>query len=299
MKVYLSEYIAPSALKRLKETCEVVDTFDQIEEIDGIITRRTQITQEIIEKATHLKVICQHGVGLDYIDVKTAQKHDIPVLNVPGQSAESVAELAVCFIMAISRKLKYVDQGMQKGLFEAFGDSRLIGHEIYGQKLGLVGSGNIAKRVAEMMKAAFHCDIYCYNPRRSKEELANLGLKKVETLQALFHDMDIVSIHIPLTPDTENLISEEVFKNANPNLLLVNTARGSIVNEKALYKALTEGQIAAAASDVFDVEVPDKDYPLLHLDNFISTLHVGGSTKEALDRVSNKALDNLFSILLK
>lgn len=297
MKVYLSEHIAPSAYERLRERFEIVDNFDCPEELDAIIVRRAHVTRDIIERAKKLKIISMHGVGLDTIDLDAAAERGVPVLNVPGESAESVAELAVAYIMALSRKLKAIDRGLSEGRFHHFGETALIGTELSGKKLGLVGAGHIASRVAAIMQAAFACQVYCYNPRKSTEQLAALGYQKVETLEELFHEMDIVSIHVPLTESTRNLISTSVFQNANPRLLLVNTSRGGIVDKKALCQALLHGQIKAAASDVFVSEPPEKEEPLLHLDNFIGTLHIGGSTDEALERVSNKAVDHVIEAL--
>ena len=293
MHVYLSEYIAPSARKRLEEACTIVDTFDHPELLDGIIVRRAHVTREIIEQAPRLKIISMHGVGLDTIDVEAAREYGVQVTNVPCASSESVAELAVSYLLACARKLKLADQGLGEGRFHHFGDARLIGHEVAGKKVGLIGSGHIARRVAAIMKLAFGCEIFCYNGHRSREELAALGMKKADTLETLFSTCDMVSIHVPLTEETRNMIDSDVLSHANKHLILVNTSRGGIVDEGALYEALTHHAIAAAGLDVFEEEVPDKENPLLHLDNCLCSLHVGGSTEEALERVSNEAVDHL------
>lgn len=297
MTVYLSEHIAPSAYKRLASHFTIVDNFDHPEDLDAIIVRRAHVTGDVIDRAKKLKIISMHGVGLDTIDVEAAQSHGVPVMNVPGGSAESVAELAVTYLMALSRKLLPIDRGLREGRYHHFGETSLIGTELYGKKLGLVGAGHIAGRVAEIMRGAFLCDVWCWNPHKNAEQLAAMGYKKMDTLEQLFHDMDMVSIHIPLTDSTRDLISYPVFENANPSLLLANTSRGGVVDEGALYDALTTGKIRAAASDVFVSEPPAKDAPLLTLDNFIATLHIGGSTNEALNRVSNAAVDHVMEVL--
>lgn len=297
MTVYLSEHIAPSAYKRLAAHFTIVDNFDHPEDLDAIIVRRIHVTRDVISRAKKLKIISMHGVGLDTIDVEAAKSNGIPVMNVPGGSAESVAELAVTYLMALSRKLLPIDRGLREGRYNHFGETSLIGTELYGKKLGLVGAGHIAGRVAEIMRSAFSCDIWCWNPHKSTGQLAAMGYKKVESLEQLFHDMDMVSIHVPLTDSTWNLISYTVFENANPALLLANTSRGGVVDEGALYNALATGKIRAAASDVFVSEPPAKDSSLLKLDNFIGTLHIGGSTDEALDRVSNAAVDHVMEAL--
>lgn len=296
-KVYLSEYIAKSARARLEKQFDIVDNFDHPEDLDAIIVRRTHVTRDIIRRAKKLKVISMHGVGLDTIDVKAAQDYGVPVVNCPGENAESVAELAVAFMMTAGRKIKYVEKGLEEGRFQHFGGSDTIGEEVMGKKLGLIGCGHIANRIASIMKTAFNQKVYCYNPHRSREELASMGYEKCDTLEQMFQICDYVSVHVPLTSGTKGMIGEKVFEHANPNLILVNTARGGIVDETALYEALRSRKIYGACSDVFEDEMPSPDNPLLSLPNFIGTLHVGGSTQEALERVSNKAVDHVIEAL--
>lgn len=163
-----------------------------------------------------------------------------------------------------------------------------------GRTLGLVGTGNIAHRVADILRAAFDVRVLCWNPRRTAAECAAWGYEQVNTLPELFRRSDFVNVSITLCDATRDLINAPVFAAANPDLLLVNTSRGGIVNEHDLYVALTTGQIRAAASDVFVHEPPACDDPLIHLDNFIATFHIGGSTYESLERVSNRAVDYVF-----
>lgn len=296
-KVYLSEYIAPRARRTLEKRCEVVDSFDHPEELDAIIVRRAHVTKDIIDRSPKLKCISMHGVGTDTIDVAEAKKMGVPVVNVPGASAESVAELAIALMLGVSRKIKYIDRGLQNGAFDRFGRQDMVGHEVYGKTLGLVGSGHIAQRVAGIAKAAFHMDVRCYNPREDAATLQKKGFSKADTLEELFGTCDFVSIHVPLTKETENMIDRKVLYAAKPGLILVNTARGGIVDEEALLDALQDGTLAGAGFDVFKEEIPSKDDPLLHLDNFIATLHIGGSTEEALDRVSEAAVDHVLEAL--
>lgn len=297
MKVYLSEYIAPSARQRLAAHCDIVDNFNHPEDLDAIIVRRVQVTKEIIDKAVKLKCISMHGVGLDTIDVAAARAKGIPVVNVPGASAESVAELAVALMLAVSRKVKYIDEGLQHGAFRHFGQRDTIGHELFGKKVGLIGNGHIACQVAAILKNAFHCKLYCYNPLEDEVSLHAKGLEKVSTLQELFAACPFISIHVPLTKETKNMVNADVLRAARPDTVLVNTARGGIVDEKALCQALQEQRLGGAGFDVFSDEVPSADNPLLHLENFIGTLHVGGSTEEALERVSQAAVDHVLTAL--
>lgn len=297
MKVYLSEYIAPAARQRLASHCDIVDNFDHPEELDAIIVRRVQVSKDIIDKATKLKCISMHGVGLDTIDVAEARAKGIPVVNVPGASAESVAELTVTLLLAVSRKIKYLDSGLQHGIFHQFGQQDTVGHEVFGKTLGLVGSGHIACKVAAIMKAAFQAQILCYNPFETPESLKARGFTPVSSLKDLFAACHFVSIHVPLTAETKGMIDAGVLQASRPGLVLVNTARGGIVDEKALYEALKAHRLGGAGFDVFADEIPSPQHPLLHLDNFIGTLHVGGSTTEALERVSQAAVDHVLTAL--
>lgn len=294
-KVHLSEELAPSAYNRLKEKFEIVTDIEHPEELDAIITRKIKIDRNIIRRAKKCKVICNHGTGTDQIDLAAAKEAGIAVESAPGLNARSVAELALGFIMALSFKMKFNDSGMQEGKFSKFGLPELQGNEVFGKKVGLIGSGNIARQLAAILKQSFNAKIYCWNNHRSKEELSQLGFEKIESLSELFKICDIISIHTPLTEETKNLINKDILETANPDLILVNTARGGIINESDLYEALSTGKIKAAACDVFVQEppAPAAANPLLALPNFLGTLHVGGSTAEALDRVGNKCIDNL------
>ncbi|MEY7999919.1 NAD(P)-dependent oxidoreductase [Clostridium sp. Mt-5] len=297
MKIYLSENIAKSAYNRLAARAEIVTNFDHPEELDAIMVRRVHVTKEIIEKAVELKVISMHGIGRDTIDVEAAKKHGIPVPNVPNQSMESVAELAITQIMILSRNIKKANIGICQNRYNSHAPIELIGNDVYGKTLGMVGIGRISLRIAEIMSKAFHINLTGYDPFVSKEKAFDLGIKKIDTIQELFANADYVNISVPLTDSTKNLISKSAFDAANPNLILVNTSRGGIVDEQALYDALIKGKIKAAASDVFLSEPPKKDNPLVSLESFVATPHIGGNTKECLERVGNAAVDNLFSVI--
>lgn len=295
MKVYLSDPIVKEAYDRLASKVEIVDNFDHPEELDGIMVRTARVTREIIEKAPKLKIIVMHGVGLDSIDVEAAKEHGVPVQNVPGQSAESVAELALCDILAASRFIKKANIGICESRYVHHGKTDFHGHEVYRRTLGLVGAGRIAQKLAGMMKAAFEVKVVAYDPYVSAEKLAAINMEKVDTVEELFRKADFVSIHVPLTDGTRDLVGKNCFDAARPNCILVSTARGGVVNEKDLYDALTDGRIAGAGFDVFASEPPKKDNPLVHLENFIATPHVGGNTDEALVRVGNEAVDKMLA----
>lgn len=296
-KVYLNDHISPNAVERLRKKVELVDNFDRPEELDAIIVRQQYCTRQVIEKAKKCRLIQMHGIGLERIDLAAAEKAGIPVLNTPGGNAQSVAELTLALALALSRKLKFLDKGMEKGQFKTFGLPETVGNEITGKTVGLAGSGNIAKLVAKLFANAFDCKILCYNPSLPEQTAKELGFTKVQTVQELMQKSDIVSLHLPLTAQTKSMFSKAAFENANKNLIFINTARGGIVDEKALYEALAEGKIKAAAMDVFEQQPPRTDNPLLSLDNFIATMHIGGSTEEALERNGDTVVQNVFNAL--
>lgn len=295
--VYLHNHICDSAVARLRRHVNLVDNFDHPEELDAIIVRQQYCPREVISRAKRCRLIQMHGVGLDRIDVEAAKEYGISVKRTKGGNAQSVAELAIGFMLAMARKMKFLDRGLQAGKFQTFGLPETVGLELSGKKLGLVGGGQIAQLVADIARAAFHCKLFVYDPFLSAEACKKLGFQKVETVEALVAAVDFVSIHVPLTESTKHMFNAAVFAKANPDLILVNTSRGGVVDEEALYQALTTGQILAAGMDVFEQQPPRPDHPLLSLDNFIGTLHVGGSTREALERNGNTVVDNVFAAL--
>ncbi|XOQ26631.1 MAG: 4-phosphoerythronate dehydrogenase [Mitsuokella multacida] len=296
-KVYLHDHICASAVERLRRYVDLVDNFDQPEELDAIIVRQQYCTREVICRAKKCKLIQMHGVGLDRIDVEAAKEYGIPVKNTKGGNAQSVAELAVGFMLTMARKMKFLDEGLREGRFQTFGLPETVGTELSGKKIGLVGGGQIAQLVAKIAVAAFYCSILVYDPYLKEEKCQELGFTKVDTVDELAKKADIISIHVPLTDSTKHMFNEEVFAKANPKLILVNTSRGGVVDEEALYQALKSGKIKAAAMDVFEQQPPKKDNPLLKLPNFVGTLHIGGSTEEAMERNGRTVVDNVFAAL--
>lgn len=297
MKVFLNDPITADAYERLSRAVEIVTTFDHPEELDGIMVRTTKVTREVIGKATKLKAIVMHGVGLDSIDVEAAKEYGVPVFNVPGQSAESVAELALCGIMAAARNIKQANTGICESRYEHHGKTDLHGHEVYGRTLGVIGAGRIAQRLAQMMTAAFQVKVLAYDPFMDEKTLSALGMEKKETLEELFSQSDFISVHVPLTAGTKHLVGESAFHAAKPGLILVSTARGGVVDEAELLKALKDGKVSGAFFDVFANEPPKGDNPLVHLENFIATPHIGGNTEECLVRVGNEAVDHMLEAL--
>ena len=179
MQVYLSEHIAPSAYARLARHFEIVDNFDHPEQLAAMIIRRAVVPRSVIARAPNLKVIAMHGVSRDTIDTEAAAEYGVPVPNVPGLGAPAVAELAVAQLLALNRQLKFVNNGLCAGRFDHFGAEEFVCHEMTGRTLGLVGTGNIAHRVADILRAAFDVRVLCWNPRRTAAECAAWGYEQV------------------------------------------------------------------------------------------------------------------------
>ena len=296
MKVYLNDPIAQSAIERLKSHVEIVDNFDHPEELDAIIVRQQYCTGDVIRKAKRCKLIQQHGVGLDRIDVRAAEECGIPVKNTPGVNSRSVAEYTVAMMLDLSRKVTEIDKKTRKGMLPRFGMPETIGNEITHKRLGLIGSGHIAHDVAQICRDGFHMEICCCNPHHSDAEIREMGFIPISFIE-VFAACDYVSLHCLLTPETRHLVDHKCFENCNPDLILINTARGGLVDEEALYEALSSGKIAAAGLDVFENQPPAADNPLLSLDNFLAGMHVAGSTYEALERNGKAVVDSVFEAL--
>lgn len=299
MKVYLSEYIHPAAVEHLKAHAEIVDNFDHPEELDGMVVRGVKVTREMIERATNLKVVGRHGVGFEGVDIDAAKAHGVHVVNAPLANATSVAELIVARFLEMSRDLYRANAGMRQGAFTRIAPPEMQGTEVTGKTLGLIGMGNIPQMVAHMMTAAFGVKVVGYDPFVPAEEAIRRGIEKVDTLEALLEQSDLVTISVHLNPQTENMIHGDLFDHFKPSAIFVNTSRGKVVNENDLYEALKAGKLRGAAFDVFatDPAPLPKDSPLLTLDNFSATPHIGGNTQEALYRTGMAVVQNVLDVL--
>lgn len=297
MKVYLSEFIHPAAVELLKSEAEVVDNFDNIEELDGIIVRGVPVGREIIEKGKNLKAIGRHGVGYEIVDVEAAKENGVHVVNVPHANALSVAELIVARFLEMSKNLLRGNLGLRNGEFTRIAPPDLQGMEVTGKTLGLIGMGNIPQLVVKMMTAAFNVNVVGYDPFVDAEEAKRRGIKKIDSLEEMLEQSDLVNISLHKTPETENMFRGDLFNHFKPNAIFVNTARGGIVNEDDLYEALRDGKLGAAAFDVFAAEPLSKDSKLLTLPNFSATPHIGGNTAEALERTSMTVVENVLRVI--
>jgi len=304
MKVLVSDSIAQDGIRLLQEEgLEVLvktglkpeELKEVIKDFDAIIVRSaTKVTREIIESGSNLKIIGRAGVGLDNVDAQAAKERGIKVVNTPGATSISVAELALAHMMAASRFIAQGTMTLKAGKWEK---KRFEGTELFGKTLGIIGCGRIGRELA-VRAHALGMNVIGYDvPGKCDLEAARAAHIKMVPLEELFRTADYISLHLPLTPESKHMIGKTQFDMMKKNCILVDCARGGVVDEKALYEALKEGRIRAAAFDVFETEPCAPENPLLELDNFIATPHIGAATVEGQTRagieIARLVADNL------
>jgi D-3-phosphoglycerate dehydrogenase len=264
-----------------------------IPQYDALVVRSsTQVTADAIEAAEKLKVIGRAGIGVDNIDIDAATLRGIVVMNTPQENAIAAAEHTISMLMALARSIPQADASMKAGRWEK---SRFVGAEVFNKTIGIIGIGNIGGIVAERA-TGLKMQVIAYDPHIPPQTASGKGIPLV-SLDELLAVSDFITIHIPLTEETRNLIDAAAIEKMQPGLLLVNCARGGIVNERDLYNALTAGRIGGAALDVFESE-PATDNPLCKLPNVICTPHLGASTVEAQESVAVAVAERVADYLL-
>ncbi|RLI06926.1 D-glycerate dehydrogenase [Candidatus Bathyarchaeota archaeon] len=270
---------------------------EKVRDIDGLLCLLTdKIDARIIEAGERLKVISNYAVGYDNIDVEVATKRGIYVTNTPGVLTETTADLAWAILMAIARRVVEADKYVRAGRWvHAWGPKMMLGSDVHGKTLGIVGLGRIGSAVARRAKG-FNMRVIYYDVFRREDLERELGLE-YKPLEELLKEADYVTLHVPLTKETYHLIGERELDLMKPTAYLINTSRGAVIDQKALYKALKERRIAGAALDVFEKEPIDPDDPLLELDNVVLTPHIGSASIETRKKMAMIAAENLVSVL--
>jgi D-3-phosphoglycerate dehydrogenase / 2-oxoglutarate reductase len=288
VRVLVTEQLSDQGLELLRKDFQVDERLDlaaeglaaEIAPYDALIIRSaTQVTPEVLEAAANLKVVARAGIGLDNVDVDAATRRGVMVVNAPQSNIISAAEQAMALMLAQARNIPRADEALRRGAWER---SRWEGVELAGKTLGLVGLGRVGALVAQRA-GGFGMRVIAFDPYVSSERAKEMGVDSMPSLEALLVQSDFVSIHLPRTPETEGLIGEHELSLMKPGARLVNTARGGIVDEEALAKALGSGHLGGAALDVFAAE-PTTESPLFGYDNVVVTPHLGASTKEAQDK---------------
>jgi glyoxylate reductase len=302
--VFVTRPIPEAGLALLRETCDIrmwegelppsrETLLRQVVQADGLLSLLTErIDAELMDAAPNLKVISNFAVGYDNIDVPAATSRGLPVGNTPGVLTEATADLAFALMMAAARRLVEASQYVHDGRWQTWGPLLLLGPEVYGATLGIVGLGRIGQAVARRargfgMRILYHGGI-------DKEAAQALGAEEV-SLDDLLAQADFVSLHTPLTPETHHLIGARELGIMKPSAVLVNTARGGVVDPVALYEALSTGAVGAAALDVTEPEPIPMDDPLLRLPNCLIVPHIGSATHTARNKMAELSARNVLA----
>lgn len=281
LKISYEPEITPAQIK------EKIGNFDIV-----IVRSRTKLTAEMIEKANKCKIIARVGVGLDNIDVDVATKKGIRVINAAEGVMNAVAELVLGLMLSLAREIPRADREIRNGNWLK---KELMGTELSGKYLGIVGLGNIGKKLAKHARA-LNMNIIGYDVIPIPDDFVReVGLIKTD-LETLLSSADYISFHVPLTNDTHHLVNTQLLAKMKKTAYLINTSRGEIIDEEALYTALKEGKIAGAALDVFEKE-PATGNKLATLPNVICTPHIGAQTKEAQTLAANVIAEKIIMIL--
>jgi D-3-phosphoglycerate dehydrogenase / 2-oxoglutarate reductase len=285
--VLIAEKLAPSVLDVLGDEVDIrqIDGTDRpallsaVADADALLVRSaTKVDAEVLAASTRLKVVARAGVGLDNVEVPAATARGVLVVNAPTSNIVSAAEHAVALLLSLARRIPAADASLRGGEWKR---SSFSGVEISGKTVGVVGLGKIGQLFAQRL-AAFGTELIAYDPYVSPARTAQLGIELVE-LDELLARADVISVHLPKTPETKGLIGAEALAKTKPGVLIVNAARGGLIDEQALADALRDGQVGGAGVDVF-VEEPTTTSPLFGLPNVVVTPHLGASTGEAQDR---------------
>ncbi len=292
MKVLISDNLSPAGAKILADAGLEVDINtglppEELKKIigdyDGLVIRSaTKVTQEIIDAAENLKVVGRAGIGLDNVDIPAASQKGIVVMNAPDGNATTAAEHAIGMMMSLSRNIPQATASMKEGKWEK---KSFMGRELTGKTLGIFGIGRIGA-IAANRAQGLKMKTIAFDPHMPKELVEKLGVELV-SIEELAKRSDYITVHVPLTKETNKVLSTEFFKNMKNDAMFIDCARGGVCDEEALYHALKEGEIAGAALDVFAKEpTTQENCPLLAMKNFICTPHLGASTSEAQENVA-------------
>jgi len=267
----------------------------EVESYEGLIIRSgTKVTEKVIQAAKRLKVLGRAGSGLDNVDLIAATKRGVVVMNTPGGNNVTTAEHTITLLLAMARKVPQATASIKEGKWEK---NKFSGVELYNKTIGIIGLGQIGAYVAKLAQGLM-MHVIGNDPFLSQENAAKLGVELV-SLSELYQRSDFITVHVPMTPDTKNLICSETLAQMKDGVRIINCARGGIVNEQDLYDALVNKKVAGAALDVFEKEPVDPKHPLLGLDNVIFTPHLGASTTEAQENVALAVAEQVVDYLQK
>jgi len=303
-KVLVSDKLSETAVQIFRDRGVEVDylpdlgkdkdkLLELIPQYDGLAIRSaTKVTDKLLAAATRLKVIGRAGIGVDNVDIPAASKRGVIVMNTPFGNSVTTAEHAIAMMFAVARQLPEASASTQAGKWEK---NRFMGVELFNKTLGVIGAGNIGGIVCDRA-VGLKMKVVAYDPFLSEERAKTLGVTKVE-LDGLLARADFITLHVPLTDKTRNILNREALAKTKKGVRIINCARGGLIDEAALFDALTSGHVAGAALDVFEVE-PATDSPLFTLPNVVCTPHLGASTTEAQENVALQVAEQMSDYLL-
>ncbi|MGV3464016.1 MAG: 2-hydroxyacid dehydrogenase [Heyndrickxia sp.] len=307
-KVYITRKLPQVIYQKLADKFEVKmwekenqpvpreNLIEEVKDIDGLFCLLTEtIDREVIENAPKLKVIANMAVGYNNIDIQTATENDIVVTNTPGVLTETTADLTFTLLMATARRVVEASDYLRNGKWKTWSPMQLTGQDIHGATLGIIGMGRIGQALVKRAKG-FDMNVVYYNRSRKSVMEKEMGIQFLE-LEELLQQSDYISILIPYSPEVHHLIGEKELALMKKSAILINTARGGIVDEAALFHALKSGEIWAAGLDVFEEEPIHLDSPLLTLPNVVTLPHIGSASEQTRLKMADLAAENLTRVL--
>lgn len=296
-KVLLYEAMHQAGTQLLEKSCDVVyaQSFDEshiislVKDADAVVIRANgAVSRAVIEAAPNLKIIGRHGVGLDGIDLAAAREHNVPVVYTPTANTESVAEHFAGLALTLAKRMRLADIALREGRWQA--RYELIGSELHGKTLGVLGFGRIGRQTARICHNGFEMPVVYYDVVDYPDVEAELGAKRM-SMEDVCRQADFISVNLPLIPATKGCINKDLIGLMKPTAFLINMARGPIWNEADVTRALKDGRIAGVGSDVYEVEPVNPDNPLLQMEMFAGSPHMSAHSEEAMIAMSMVAED--------
>lgn len=301
--VYVTEPIHEEALTLLDAAADLVVGFGPearelesvLPEAHAILVRTAPMPAETIDRARALRVVARHGVGVDSIAVDAATRRGIPVLITPRANLRSVAEQVFALALAVGRNTVRSDRRVRDGRFT--NRDKMVGRELFGARLGVIGFGRIGKEVARIATGGFGMDVLAYDPYLTDDEIRAGGAQPVGSLTDLLGACELVTVHVPLNSETYGLLGPRELACMPPGSVLIQASRGGVVDESALADALREGHLAGAGIDVFEQEPPPKNHPFFSLEQVVLTPHTAAHTRQAMRRMAVDAASGIIDVL--
>lgn len=280
---------------RQASATDMATVAEEIATADAAITRNAGLDRQAMAAAVVLKVLGNHGIGVDPVDVSYATEIGLPVIYTPYTNVQSVAEQAIAMMLAISKRVREADSAVREDRF----DYRYSGdfHELFGKTLAVVGFGRIGRRTAELARAAFDMRIIVYSPHVNSATVEAAGMEKWDDLDAVLGQADVVSLHQRLTPDTRQWLDRDRISAMKKGAILINTARGALVDAEALIAAVDSQHLRGAAMDVFENEPLPVDHPYCRTRGILLSPHIGGATEEAMRRTAVETAQQVVDVL--